>query len=511
METGKASVELEEAKSMGGIAAPSQPDNNSNLSVWTERFNSQTPEWRSDFEKKLLRKVDLRLMPTLIIMYLLNFLDRSNLAQARQGTLEEDLGMSGTDFNLATSIFFVGYLLMQLPSNLLLTRMRPSLYLSASCCLWGVVSTCNAAADSFTHLVVIRFFLGFVEAPFFPGAVFLMSSWYTRAELTRRIAWLYAGNALANMFGGLLGAAILGGLEGARDISGWRWLFIIEGVIAIGFSFLAAFILPNYPHTTKWLTQEESAYTAWRLAQDINELDAYSEISVWDGVKLVVRDYRLYAFILLQHVSLLSQTFQYFFPTIVGTLGYGKIVTLWLTAPAWFATFLVSICVTLSSARTNDRSIHIICLILVAAVGNAIAAGTTVVGARFFAMFLMPMGAVSSYQIIVSWVANSFPRPLVKRSAAIAICNMIGNTATIYGSYMYPGTDGPQYRPGGSANAAICVMVAVLAIVLRYLHKWENRKLARVERETAEAGEQGEKVNMGSALGDGRPGFRYVI
>lgn len=135
--------------------------------------------------------------------------------------------MTGTDFNLATSIFFVGYLLMQLPSNLLLTKVKPSFYLAASCCLWGVVSTCNAAADSFTHLIVIRFFLGFVEAPFFPGAVFLMSSWYTRAELTRRIAYLYAGNALANMFGGLLGAGILGGLEGDLGIAGWRWLFII--------------------------------------------------------------------------------------------------------------------------------------------------------------------------------------------------------------------------------------------------------------------------------------------
>lgn len=227
METEKASIELEEAKTMSVGAATSPSDPKASLNACTERFNSQSQEWRKDFDKKLLRKVDLRLMPTLVIMYLLNFLDRSNLAQARQGTLEEDLKMSGTDFNLATSIFFVGYLLMQLPSNLVLTRLRPSLYLSASCCLWGVVSTCNAGAHTFTHLVVIRFFLGFVEAPFFPGAVFLMSSWYTRAELTRRIAWLYAGNALANMFGGLLGAAILGGLEGAQDIQGWRWLFII--------------------------------------------------------------------------------------------------------------------------------------------------------------------------------------------------------------------------------------------------------------------------------------------
>lgn len=194
---------------------------------YTAHFEAQDEEWRKRIEKKLLRKVDARMLPTLIVMYLLNFLDRSNLAQARQGSLEEDLGMTGTDFNLATSIFFVGYLLMQLPSNMLLTRVRPSIYLASSCCLWGVVSTCNAAAKNFTQLVVIRFFLGFVEAPFFPGAIFLMSSWYTRAELTRRISWFYSGNALANMFGGLLGASILGDLDGDLGIAGWRWLFIV--------------------------------------------------------------------------------------------------------------------------------------------------------------------------------------------------------------------------------------------------------------------------------------------
>lgn len=164
---------------------------------------------------------------------------------------------------------------------------------------------------------------------------------------------------------------------------------------------------------------------------------------------------------------------------------------------------------------------------LLAAVGNAIAAGTTVVGARFFAMFLMPMGAVSSCesiyaipayavtnlstdQIIVSWVANSFPRPLVKRSAAIAICNMIGNTATIYGSYLYPSSDSPQYRPGGSANAAICVVVALLALLLRYIHKWENKKLERAEEDRNDATEGGGKATAASGRQLPQPGFRYI-
>lgn len=205
------------------------PIEQSKEEILVEHFGTRDAAWHKQQTKKLLWKIDLHLIPFLIIMYLLNFLDRSNLAQARQGSLEKDLRMSGTDFNLATSIFFVGYLLMQLPSNMVITRVRPSLYLSGAMTLWGVVSTCNSAVHSFPSLVVVRFFLGFVEAPFFPGAIFLMSSWYTRAELTRRIAWFYSGNALANMFGGLLGAAILGNMEGAHGIAAWRWLFIIVG------------------------------------------------------------------------------------------------------------------------------------------------------------------------------------------------------------------------------------------------------------------------------------------
>ncbi|KAI8298509.1 MFS transporter prlL [Colletotrichum sp. SAR11_59] len=380
MDAKKASIEQDENPAPNALKPSAS---NPTPEEWAQHFTSRDEAWHKDFDKSLLVKVDRRLMPTLVMMYLLNFLDRSNLAQARQGTLEADLGMSGTDFNLATSIFFVGYLLMQLPSNLLLTR-----------------------------------FLGFVEAPFFPGAVFLMSSWYTRAELTRRIAYLYAGNALANMFGGLLGAAILGNLEGDLGHAGWRWLFIIvrlshsiflaveidrhlkqEGVVAIAFALVAMWILPDYPHTTKWLSEEERAYAAWRLIEDIQEADTYHEQSMWGGVKMAVRDYRLYIFILMQHLSLVTQTFQYFFPTIVGTLGYGKINTLWLTAPCWAATFLISVCVTYSSSKTKDRSLHILCLTLLSGVGNAIATGSSVVGVRYFAMFLMPMGAISACEL----------------------------------------------------------------------------------------------------------------
>ncbi|KAI9371091.1 major facilitator superfamily domain-containing protein [Aspergillus egyptiacus] len=464
-----------------------------------QAYASKSAEWHKQMTRKLMRKVDFHLLPLLVLMYLLNFLDRNNLSQARLGTLEEDLNMTGTDFNLATSILFVGYLLMQLPSNLLLTRVRPSLFLGIAMGIWGVISACQAAAHSFAGLVVARFFLGFVEAPFFPGAVMLMSSWYTRQELSYRIAWFYAGSSLANAFGGLIGAGVLGNLHMEHGISGWRWLFIIEGVITVSLSLLVPILLPNYPATTTWLSDEEKAYAQWRLIHDAGEADDTSTTTIKEALYLVFTDKRIYLFILLQHASLLSQTFQYFFPSIVQTLDYGNVETLLITAPVWIATFLVSLLVTWTSGRTNDRSVHIIALMSVSIAGCVICTATTNIGARFLGMFLMPMGAVSAYQIIIAWVANSFPRPLVKRSAAIATANMIGNTASIYGSYMWPESSGPRYVPGGSATAAVALLVAAMAFVIRSVHVRMNRRLA--ERENTLSEEELEAPR----------GFRFIL
>ncbi|GIZ42057.1 hypothetical protein CKM354_000533700 [Cercospora kikuchii] len=481
------------------LAVP--PTDNAELQSFYTEFATKDAEWRKSFEKALVWKIDIRLLPLLVIMYLNNFLDRSALAQARLGTLEEDLNMTGTDFNLATSILFVGYLTMQLPSNLLITRVRPSWYLGIVMAVWGVICALAAVVQNFTGLLVIRIFLGIAEAPFFPGAIFLMSCWYNRAELTARVAWFYSGVSLANMFGGLIGAGVLGNMEGALGIAGWRWLFIISGAITVFFAIICIFILPDFPATTKWLTPEEKAFSQWRMALDASEDDDNESTSLWTGLKLACLDYRLYIFLLLQHMSTLSMTFQYFFPSIIQTLGFGNIATLLITAPVWFVAFLASVITTWTAARTGDRHIHIICLLLVSCVGNAIVTGTLNTGARFFAMFLMPLGAVPAFTIIVAWVANSFIRPTVKRSAAIAICNTMGNAATIYGAYMYPASDGPRYIPGGASTAIICLIVALLAFILRLVHVKENKKLEQIESEGA--------VNLAEGERRGQ-GFRYV-
>ncbi|PGH06063.1 hypothetical protein AJ80_08231 [Polytolypa hystricis UAMH7299] len=467
-------------------------------------FPTRDSKWHASYKRKLVRRLDLRLLPVVILMYTLNFLDRTNLAQARLGTLEKDLKMTGTDFNLATSIFFVAYVVMQLPSNLILTRVRPSLYLGISMLLWGIVSTVQAAAYSFKGLLATRIFLGFVEAPFYPGVTMLISSWYTTDEITLRLSWFFAGILLANMVGGLLGAAVLGNLEGAHGIAGWRWLFIIEGSITVGLAIISMFLLPNFPSYANWLSDEERAYAEWRLTAEAKEADDPNSTTLLEGLRMALVDWRVYIFMLFNHALLLSMTFVYFFPSIVQTLGYSTIHTLLLTAPIWFLVFLVCLISTYSAGRTGDRSIHIICLLLISLVGNLIVVISTKSAVRFFGMFLMPLGAMPAVQIGFSWIATSFPRPMVKRSATIAMCSLTANIASIYGSYMFPASAAPQYIAGGSANAGLCVLVAGITVVLRLVHARENRKLEKAELEP--------EIEQGEGRKDVRgKGFRYLL
>ena len=155
----------------------------------------------------------------LVIMYIMNYLDRNNIAAARLAGLEEELNLSSTQYLTCLSILFVGYLLMQIPSNLFLNKIgKPALYLPTVMIIWGIISAATAAAESFGGLVAIRFFLGFVEAAYFPGCLFSLSSWYTRKELGFRTAILYSGSLLSGAFSGLISAGITNGLDGAKGL-----------------------------------------------------------------------------------------------------------------------------------------------------------------------------------------------------------------------------------------------------------------------------------------------------
>lgn len=162
---------------------------------------------------------------------------------------------------MANSLTLPSYMLMQLPSNMILTRVLPSVYLSFWVCIWSCISAITAAASSYSHLFAIRFLLGISEAPFFPGVFFLLSCWYTRKELAFRTAILYSGLVLATAFSGLIAAGVFAGLDGVRHLAGWRWLFLIEGVASFAIGVVAFFVLPDF-------LESSTGSVTWLLTQD---------------------------------------------------------------------------------------------------------------------------------------------------------------------------------------------------------------------------------------------------
>merc|ERR1712000_661756 len=251
-------------------------------------------------EIALVRKLDLWIMPTLWGMYWLNYLDRNAIALARLNDLEEDLGLSDTQYQTCVSILFVGYILGQIPSNMFLTRTRPSRYMGLCMALWAVVSALTAMSKDFTGLLLTRFFLGLTEAPYYPGAVYILSLFYNRKEVATRIAILYTGNILATAFAGLIAAGIFHGMDGSLGLAGWKWLFILQGVVTFVIAIVGYFVLPDFPHNTKWLTDEERS-----LAHNRMELDTTSNqgnTSTMKGLKQAAKDPVVWLFCFMAHM-----------------------------------------------------------------------------------------------------------------------------------------------------------------------------------------------------------------
>ncbi|CAE6410787.1 unnamed protein product, partial [Rhizoctonia solani] len=266
-------------------------------------------------------------------------IDRNNAAAARLRGFEGDLGLKDQEFPTILSIFYVGYILMQVPSNMFLNYIgKPSLYLPVCMILWGGISCLTGITHSFVPALLTRFFLGFVEAAFFPGALFVLSKWYKREELGLRTAILYCGSLSSNAFGGLLAAGILDGMEGKLGHAAWRWLFYVEGAITIAVAILAVFILPDFPSTSnRWLSPTEQRLAELRMVEDAGgEADQDSSMEgPFYGFMLTVKDWKVWWLSVALTAQVVGLSFNSYFPTLTSTLGYSRTVSLLLCAPPW--------------------------------------------------------------------------------------------------------------------------------------------------------------------------------
>ncbi|CAD1810638.1 Major Facilitator Superfamily protein [Candida parapsilosis] len=446
-----------------------------------EALQHLTHDELKKLEKKAIRKIDIRLLPMLAFIYILNFLNRSNITSARLGGLEADLNLQGNQYQVCISILFVGYILFQIPGNMVLNKVgRPSIFVSVVVFSWGACATAMGGVQNYAGLAVTRVLLGVAESAFFGGALMILSLWYDKKSLASRNSLLYIGNPLSSAFNGLLAAGLLK-MDGLGGIAGWRWLFILEGGITVLTVPFAYFILPDKPANTKFLSEMEKEIIQWKLRRDLGDVDdsdKEAKVSTWDGFKLAVKDMKMW--MICGQVAFLaaSKGITNFFPTIVATLNYSSTITLCLVAPPYLLVIPVSYFWARHADKTGERTFHIIIPLALLAVSYVLVVATTNFGARYFGMVLMMPTSAAGFVIAMTWMSNTCPRPPAKRAVALALMIGLCNSPFTWTPFLYPTGDGPRYVKAMVCNVAFSVLAILMVVLLRIRLMVLNKRIA---------------------------------
>ncbi|KAH8894708.1 putative pantothenate transporter [Thozetella sp. PMI_491] len=429
----------------------------------------------TELNAKLVRKMDLVILPTIGILYILNYIDRQNLAAAKLQGITDDLHMTTQHFATAVSILFVGYLPFQIPSNLLITKIsRPGMYICCAVIIWGTISAATAAVKSYGELLAVRTILGVAEAVFFPGAIYYLSAWYTKKELGKRIAALYIAQQVGNAFGGLFAAAVFQ-LDGRHGIRGWQWLFIIEGSATVGIGIICACIMPEFPHNARLLKPLERDLAVWRIESEAGAAEGTENESVLKGFGKALSDPKLILLIMCNMLSQAQGSIANYFPTLVASLNFSSTVSLLLTAPPYVLAGIVYYGLMFYSDRKNTVYPMILICISIACIMYIIPMTTLNVGARYFSMMILPFASVGPQLLLYKTINLHLARPTSKRAAASALVNAIGGTSNIWASYLYYAP--PQFFAAFGTLMGCALLFAATITFYRWLVLRENRRL----------------------------------
>lgn len=455
-------------------------------------------------ERALLRKLDLRLLPAVGILYLLSFLDRSNVGNARIEGLLDDVHITGNQYLTGLTLYFVGYVLFEIPCNIILKRTTPRIWLPTLTIVWGIVATLMGIVHNLAGFLLSRFFLGVAESGLFPGVVFYFSMWYKRRERQYRISLFFSAASLAGAFGGILAYGI-GRMRGIVWENGWRWIFILEGILTVVVAAAAYGFIHNYPDTSKFLTEDERKFIHQRLAADSDS--THDERFNWGAVVEALKDPSCWLYGLGFHtMSLPLYTLSLFLPTIISNLGYTAATAQLLTVPPYAFAFITTASVAILSERLGQRAIFIGGSAIFAVIGYSILLGNSDPVARpgvsYVGVFFAAGGIYPASALVLSWPAINVSGQ-TKRAIANAMQISIGNLGAVLGTQLYRSTDGPRFIVGHSVALGYLVANAVVVTILAVRLKKENKRREGITEEIKHVGE------VADWQGDSDPRWRF--
>nr|XP_018265893.1 uncharacterized protein I303_02269 [Kwoniella dejecticola CBS 10117]OBR88051.1 hypothetical protein I303_02269 [Kwoniella dejecticola CBS 10117] len=484
-----------------------------------------SPEEYALAEKKLLRKLDFKLIPWMTLLYLLSFIDRVNVGAAKLVGLTTDLHLTSLQYSNASMIFFVSYVAFEVPSNLVLKKLRPSRWIPFTMLMlsiWVIVGL----VTNYEQLLALRFCLGLFESGLFPGLNFYLTGWYKRDEINRRCAFFFGGAVLAGAFGGIFGYA-LSKMDGVGGKAGWSWIFIMEGLLTFVVAVLSFWMIHDWPDTAKFLSPVEREMVLGRLRQ---EQGLASEGGfTWRVIKKALVDWKTYC-LMLMYIGAAEPLYSgsLFTPTIIAYLGKFTVSqSLLLSTPPYVLMFITTMGTAWLSDKYQRRGFFLMGWSLVGAIGYLLLLTIPIryPGGLYAAVFISSAAVGPLIATTIAWTGNTFGNHY-KKAVSMGLVFSAGNSGGIVSSQAYRNKDAPRFLPGHGTALAFCLLNFTMATILyigvkrenarrdaqygpaprpdevqefddpEYLHKWGLQGMSR--KEIVE-------------LGDDHPAYRYML
>ncbi|OBT82784.1 hypothetical protein VE02_09275 [Pseudogymnoascus sp. 03VT05] len=435
--------------------------------------------------KSLLWKQDIRIIPLCAFIYLLCYLDRSNIGNAKtlNATVKHDLlaetGMSNYEYLIALMIFLIAYGIFEVPSNYFLKKFTPSKWIAMLMFSWGALTIGLGGSGNFATVTAIRFFLGAFEAGLFPGLVYYITFWYRTEERSLRVAFILASATIAGAFGGALAFGI-GHMDDVGGLAAWRWLFIIEGIPSCLSSILVFLYLPDYPETATWLNDEERALAIERLRVEGSH---GTDASIgWAEIKDTLVDWRLYAhYVLYFGLNTPYSSLSLFTPSITAGLGFHNLQAQLMTVPPYAVAYIFTLAVAYSADHFNARALHCSGAALIGAIGFLVSGllPPNSYSARYGCLIVATCGSFGLIPPLLGWLSSNL-HSTASAGLVIGINQMWGAPGQIAGVFIYKANEAERgYPTGHLVNAGMLFLVSVVSLCLLLYYRYVNSQITK--------------------------------
>ncbi|KIW79201.1 hypothetical protein Z517_05813 [Fonsecaea pedrosoi CBS 271.37] len=460
-----------------------------------------------EFEKKeakLRRKLDLYIAPVMMLLMLISYLDRGNIGFAATQGMADDIGLHGNQLNTAVSIFYCTYVLAELPTSLYVKRLQFHRVIPIITFCWGLVCMCMGFIQNFAGLCVCRILLGWFEGCLFPSMTLFLANWYRREELAQRISYLFIASALSGAFGGLIAFGILY-MDGVADYPGWRWLYILEGLITLVFAAMCIYLVPKNYQTAYFLSDEDKKIMAVRaeLSESYSGGDGHYKLS---DLKLAWKDTKTWLHGVSQiAVVTILYGFGTFLPIIIKNgLHYSTKQAQYLVIPVNLWGAIVYAVGAVISDKYHKRFLIMVICAPVGIAGYAILLrmDDVSVGVQYFATYLIATACFLCTGGNIAWLSGNVA-PDGKRAASLGTQLTLTNLGGIISGQIYASTDAPRFVLGHAWSLGSLAFAFIVFNILYVLYK--KREAAKEELRS-----QG-VVTPPQEFTDKSPEFKYQL